>query len=127
MMKRIALFVVFVLALGACLSAVAEAPGMMTGGWEAVPAEAGTLPEEVQAAFEKATAELDGVSFIPVALLSQQVVAGMNYCVLCQVSYVVPDAVPRWELVYIYADLEGGAQIMNEYELYIDKHAQPAE
>ena len=127
MMKRIALFVVFVLALGACLSAVAEAPGMMTGGWEAVPAEAGTLPEEVQAAFEKATAELDGVSFIPVALLSQQVVAGMNYCVLCQVADVVPDAVPRWELVYIYAGLDGSAKIMNQYELYIAKHSQPAE
>ena len=127
MMKRIALFVVFVLALGACLSAVAEAPGIMTGGWEAVPAEAGTLPEEVQAAFEKATAELDGVSFIPVALLSQQVVAGMNYCILCQITPVVPDATPSWALVYIYADLQGGAEIMNVYELYIGRHAYPAE
>ena len=127
MKKIVVSLVVTVLALTLAVSACAESVGMMTGGWEAVPAEAGTLPEEVQAAFEKATAELDGVSFIPVALLSQQVVAGMNYCVLCQVSYVVPDAVPRWELVYIYADLEGGAQIMNEYELYIDRHAQPKE
>ena len=127
MKKIVVSLVVTVLALTLAVSACAESVGMMTGGWEIVPAEAGTLPEEVQAAFDKAVAELDGVTFTPVALLSKQLVAGMNYCILCQVADVVPDAVPRWELVYIYAALDGSAEIMNQYELYIDKHSQPKE
>ena len=127
MKKIVAFLVVSVLALTLVVSACAESVGMMTGGWENVPAEAVTLPEEVQAVFDKAVAELDGVAITPVALLSRQVVAGMNYCILCQVADVVPDAVPRWELVYIYAGLDGSAEIMNQYELYIAKHSQPAE
>ena len=35
---------------------------------------------------------------------------------------IVPDAVPTWNLVYIYADLEGKAEITNIWEIYIDKH-----
>ena len=34
---------------------------------------------------------------------------------------------PAWALVYIYADLEGNAEILNVYELYIDQHAHPVE
>jgi hypothetical protein len=40
---------------------------------------------------------------------------------------VVPDAKPAWALVYIYADLEGNAEIKNIYEIYIDRHSEPAE
>jgi len=100
---------------------------MMAGGWENVPCEAGILPEGAQAAFDKATEQLDGAIYTPVALLSTQVVAGTNYCILCQISPVVPDPVPAWVLVYIYADLQGGAEILNVYELYIAQHAYPAD
>ena len=50
----------------------------------------------------------------------------MNYCILCQITPVVPDAVPTWALVYIYADLQGNAEITNVYDLYIDRHSTPA-
>ena len=92
------------------------------GGWKNIPHEAGELPEDAQTAFDKATEGLVGAKYVPVELLSTQLVAGMNYCILCQITPVVPDATPNWALVYIYADLQGNARIINVYELYIDRH-----
>ena len=103
---------------------IAEA---MTGGWENIPHEAGELPADVQAAFDKAVDSLVGAEYVPVALMSTQVVAGTNYCILCQITPVVPDATLTWALVYIYADLDGNAEITNVYELYIDRHSTPAD
>ena len=105
----------------------AAAEGMLLGGWEIVESEAGELPEEVQKAFDKALDGLDGALYVPVKLLAQQVVAGMNYCILCQITPVVPDASPTWALVYIYADLEGNATLSNVYDLYIAMHSQREE
>ncbi len=105
----------------------AAAEGMLLGGWEIVESEAGELPEEVQEAFDKALDGLVGALYVPVKLLAQQVVAGMNYCILCQITPVVPDAQPTWALVYIYADLEGNATLSNVYELYIAQHSQREE
>ena len=105
----------------------AAAEGMLLGGWEIVESEAGELPEEVQKAFDKALDGLVGALYVPVKLLAQQVVAGMNYCILCQITPVVPDASPTWALVYIYADLEGNATLSNVYDLYIAMHSQREE
>lgn len=104
-------------------SAIAEP---LAGGWRNVPCEAVELPEDAQAAFDKALDGLVGAHYVPVALLSTQVVAGMNYCILCQITPVVPNPTPTWALVYIYADLQGNASITNVYELYIDRHSTPA-
>lgn len=120
-MKKVIVSLLLILALCAAV-AVAEP---MDGGWENVPHEAAELPEDAQAAFDKALEGLVGAEYVPVALMSTQVVAGMNYCILCQITPVVPDAVPHWALVYIYADLEGNAEIMNVYDLYIDRHSAP--
>ena len=125
-MKRIMTFLA-VLTLAMTLCAVSASAENMVGGWEMIPAEAGTLTEEAQAAFDKAMEQLDGAEYTPVALLATQLVAGKNYCILCQVTPVVPNPVPKWALVYIYADLEGNAEILNVYELYIEKHVFPAE
>jgi len=108
----------------------AETAGMgeiMVGGWKNVEAEAQPLPEDAQAAFDKAMEGLVGAEYTPVALLSTQLVSGTNYCILCQIKPVVLDPVPAWALVYIYADLQGNAEIMNVYDLYIDRHAFPEE
>ena len=120
-MKRY-LVLILLIVLSAC--AVAEP---MAGGWENVPHEATELSVDAQAAFDKAIEGLDDATYTPVALLSTQVVAGMNYCILCQVTPVNPDAAGSWALVYIYADLQGNAVVTNVYELYIDRHSTPAE
>ena len=122
MKKFVSALLALVLVLS--LSSALASEGMMTGGWEIVPQEGAVLPDDAVAALEKAVEKLDGASYVPVTLMATQVVAGTNYCILCQVTRVVPDAVPSWALVYVYADLEGNAEIMNVYELYIDKHAQ---
>ena len=117
-----------VITLALVLSVCAASAEMTVGGWELTEVQGAALADEgAQEAFEKATKELVGANYVPVALLGKQLVAGMNYCILCQVTPVVPDAQPAWALVYIYADLEGNASISNVYEVYIDRHAQPAE
>lgn len=97
------------------------------GGWDIPAYEAGALPEDAQAAFDKATEGLVGAGYTPVALMGTQLVAGMNYCILCQITPVVPDAVPGWALVYIYADLEGNAETTNVVDLDIPGLWKPAE
>ena len=59
--------------------------------------------------------------------MSTQVAAETNYCILCQITPVVPNATPTWALVYIHADQAGNAGIDNIYELYIDRHSAKAE
>ena len=95
----------------------------MAGSWESIPHEATELPADAQAAFDKATEGRD--EYIPVVLLSRQIVSGTNYCILCQAK--TGDAERSWALVYIHADPEGNVDISNVYELYIDRHSTPAE
>ena len=122
-MKRF-LLAVLLLTIVASAFALAEP---MVGGWVNAPHEAGELPTEAQAAFDKALEGLVGAEYVPVTLLSSQVAAGTNYCILCQITPVIPDATPTWALVYIHADLDGNAEITNVYELYIDRHSVPTE
>lgn len=125
-MKKIMIsLTVWTLVLTLCIAPVSAE--QLTGGWEIAAAEDSTLPEDVQAAFEKATEALLGATYTPVALLATQIVAGTNYCVLCQIAPVVPDPVPKWALVYIYADLEGKVEITNIYDLDVGVFAQKTE
>ena len=90
----------------------AEEP--VTGGWEIdTEAEAVELPEEVQAAFEKAVEQLDGNDLTPLAYFSKQIVAGTNYQILCRSLPVTENPIPKLQVVVIYADLEGNAEITN--------------
>jgi hypothetical protein len=116
-MKRlVCLGIALVLMLAVC-AASAE---MMVGGWELAEAQGATLADEgAQAAFEKATKELDGANYVPVALLGKQLVAGMNYCILCQVTPVVPDAQPHYALAYVYTDLQGVSSLTQVIDLDI--------
>lgn len=83
----------------------------VSGGW--ANTEDPAITEEQRAIFEKALAELVGVNYVPIACLGTQVVAGRNYCFLAQATVVYPDALPKYVLIYVYADLQGNAQIMN--------------
>ena len=86
-------------------------PETLVGGWTV--AENTALTEEQKAIFDKALETLIGVNYVPVALLGTQVVAGTNYCFLAQATVVYPDAAPQYKLVYVYADLEGNAAVLN--------------
>ena len=89
-----------------------------SGGWQVNGDITGTtLTEEQLKVFQKATAELDGVDYEPVAVIGQQVVAGMNYAYLCKATVVAPDAKPTWDVVVVYADLEGNATFTSANEI----------
>ena len=77
--------------------------GGLSGGW--FPAESPVLTEDVSAALS----QLNDAAMQPLALLSSQVVAGQNYCVLCQIS---PDPSEfYYSLLYLYVDLSGRATV----------------
>ena len=81
----------------------------LSGGWQRP--ENNEISPEARAAFDKAMENLTGVDYEPKSLLGTQVVAGMNYCFLCKATVVYPGAEPYDALVYIYADLQGNAEI----------------
>ena len=91
----------------------AEVSGL-TGGWTA--AESPVVTDEAKTALEKAAAELTGAEYTPIALLSTQVVAGMNYRIFCEIMPVAPGAEPVYSIVQVYKDLQDGAQITDTYD-----------
>ena len=60
-----------------------------------------------------------GASYAIVAYVGEQVVAGLNRGLLCQVTPVVPDARPHYALAYVYTDLQGGAELTRVIDLDI--------
>ena len=88
--------------------------GLM-GGWSY--AEDPAVTDEMQARLNKALEGMVGASYLPVANLGTQVVAGLNRCLLCRVTPVVPDAQPHYALVYVYEDLQGGASLSQVIDL----------
>ena len=68
-------------------------------------------------AFNKAIDCLDGYRYEVVAVLGSQVVAGMNYSYLCKGEMVIPDAKPDYNIVNVYEDLKGDAQITETVRL----------
>ncbi|MBR3315642.1 MAG: hypothetical protein IKG18_16070 [Atopobiaceae bacterium] len=90
----------------------------VSGEWKTNTEPSSTiLSAEQEAVFNKATEGVEDVSFGPVAVIGQQVVAGMNYAYLCQNTYWEGDATPEWAVVTIYNDLEGNAKIVEEKSL----------
>lgn len=84
--------------------------GLM-GGWSY--AEDPAVTEEILTRFSKTLAGKTGVSYAPVANLGTQVVAGINRCLLCEMS--APQ--PHYVLVYVYEKLDGGAELSQVIDL----------
>jgi len=85
------------------------------GSW--VTAEEKDISEEVLKVFGDAVGDLEGAAYDPVRLLATQTVSGMNYAFLCRVTPVYPDAQQEYSIVYVYADLEGKAEVTNIHDL----------
>lgn len=84
----------------------------IAGGWEVnAGSTAMSKNPAARAAFKKATAELEGVSYQPIAVLGTQVVAGTKYAILCKAAPVVPDAAPEITIMYIYENVDGTVEI----------------
>ncbi|MBR5110351.1 MAG: hypothetical protein IK099_09150 [Clostridia bacterium] len=83
----------------------------LAGGW--TPSESPEITDALQAVFNKGLEGLVGVSYVPVAYLGSQVVAGTNHCFLAQATVVYPGAQPSYVLIYLYENLQGEVEILN--------------
>ena len=82
-------------------------------------AEDPALTDEDEAKLEAALQNQVGASYAIVAYVGEQVVAGLNRCLLVQVTPVVPDARPHYALAYVYTDLEGNSSLSQVIDLDI--------
>ena len=83
--------------------------GGIDGGW--TEADSPEISDELKALFDKACETLTGTELTPVSLLETQVVAGMNYRILCESTAAVPDAETEKVIVTLYVDPQGSAEI----------------
>lgn len=97
----------------------AETSEPVAGGWELFDNKTNVLPEDVQASFDKASETFTGSELKPVAYVASQVVAGTNYMILCEAATTTEQPKTSYQMVIVYADLEGKAEItqMKEFDL----------
>lgn len=81
------------------------ASGDAEGGWTA--AESAEVTADAKAALEKAAAGQRDKEYKPLAMVATQVVAGTNYCILCDVTPVNGDKIPDYQFVFVNEDAEG--------------------
>ena len=130
--KRIISFVLIAamaISLYACKSnepdSVGESVGAETGAWAVNDQEIqAKLPDEVAKAFSKAMEGFTGIDLEPVAYVGSQVVAGMNYMILCRATAVSQESVPTYKMVIIYADLDGNAEITSLTDFDLAKYTE---
>ena len=87
------------------------------GGWSAYTDNPTEIPAEALDALNAALEGLEGCVYKPIALLGTQVVAGTNYCFLCETTVVVPGAQPSYALVYVFNGREGEHELLRVQEI----------
>ena len=91
-----------------------ETMAHLAGGWSAVSGDTSlSANAAAKSAFEKVASTLCGMEYEPISVLATQVVSGTNYCILCRGKATVPNAQPVIQLVYIYENLQGKAELTN--------------
>ena len=86
----------------------------LAGGWEVAEDRSSVvIPQEAKDAFDKAAENLDGNELEPMALLGTQVVAGKNYAFLCFSTLQTEETIKGIQVVTVYEDLSGNAEITN--------------
>lgn len=101
-----------------------ESSEARTGGWELYDNEANVLPDDVQAAFDKAAEKYTGSELKPVAYVASQVVAGTNYMILCETAEAEETPSLSYQMVVVYADLQGNAEITQTHEFELTAYTE---
>ncbi|MBO4889100.1 MAG: hypothetical protein J5589_12445 [Firmicutes bacterium] len=86
-----------------------ETENTIVGGW--TKPDSTEVTDEIRELVAKATEKLLGAEYTPIAFIGSQLVAGMNYKVLCAITPVTPNATAHYAVVVIYKDLEGNVEI----------------
>lgn len=88
-------------------------PEGLMGGWQDNSELPNMLSDEENEIFNKALQGLLGVSYVPVAKLASQVVAGTNYAFLATGTTVTSTPITHLYIIKVYADLNGNAEVTN--------------
>ena len=96
----------------------------LAGGWTILTGQKAQLPEEVQEAFDKAMEGFVGSNVTPVAFIAQQVVAGMNYMILCECETVTQNPEVSYQMVVIYRNLDGDAEISGMKDFNVSDYTE---
>lgn len=113
MRKLIAVIFALVLALGMIGAHAEEPASALVGGWT-VPESSEITPELETLLFTALDSYQTGtitISYIPVACLGTQVVAGTNYAILCRASEI--NAGTTWVIIYVYENLQGETSVLS--------------
>ena len=125
----LAIVVAMVLGMSACGSSDEakneEQSDTETGAWTISDQKAETvLPNDVNRAFDKAIKDYKEGELAPVAYVGSQVVAGMNYMILCRATDKEKKET-SYQMVVIYADIDGNAELTShkdfDFSKYTDK------
>ena len=85
---------------GITIGSKQDKAGSLSGGWEITGSS--SLAGEPFEAFKQAVKDTDDVMYEPIALLAKQVVAGMNYCILCRETAFDQAGTMSYCLLYIW-------------------------
>lgn len=97
---------------------VPESDAVVDGGWTAT--ETPELTPESTDSLYKAGNGVVGSSFEPVALLGIQVVAGTNYCMLCEVTPVVEKPETSYAIVVVFMGADGTTNVLETFDFTAD-------
>ena len=78
----------------------------LAGGWSAPETQ-----DEGLAAFGKATENLLGAEYLPIAVTGEQPVSGRNYCVFCLAKAVTPSPRPCYCFAHVYRNPDGNVSL----------------
>ena len=86
---------------------------MLLGGWNYDDVKPTNLPQKVASAFTAVTGELVGADYMPVAYAGNQVVNGINHCIIALQTIVVPNASKHFVKMIINIDADGKATLVS--------------
>ena len=111
---------------GSSTEATKDEKAVVTGGWTVYTETASTsMPEPLLPAFLSVTNSVEDVTYSAVAYLGSQVVAGMNYQVLCTAT-PKDGGEAALKVLIIYIDLEGKAQLTKVSDFNIADYTESA-
>lgn len=84
------------------------------GGWT-LP-ESFEVTEDAASSLRKASENVVGASYHPVALLGIQVVAGTNYCLLCEITPVTENPESHYAVVVVYNGADGNTHVLETFD-----------
>ena len=99
----------------------------LSGGWNVPESDiTENIPEDVQKAYNKATATIDWEwsDVTPLAYLGKQIVSGTNYALLCRGNYDSNETAPDLMVITVYEDLDGNSEISNIHLIDINSFTE---